>query len=69
MAAKAIVPMDKIALASRLRSAAEMMTQDNFHDWAFLATLAADALIEMGDDAVDQRILAAVGRLKRQGLL
>lgn len=34
------------SVAERLRVAAERMTDDNFHDWAFLALLAAECLTE-----------------------
>ena len=39
------VEISVVSLAGRLRKAAQDMAEENCHDWAFLAEIAAEALL------------------------
>lgn len=56
MADKISTLVEPVALADCLRTAAQDMSADNYHDWAFLVELAADALVaqKQGTDRIAQ---------------
>jgi len=63
------VPVDPVALADRLRTAAQEMSEENFHDWAFLTDLAADALVakkRQPDRIAKDAAIAAVTDFERR---
>jgi len=47
MSEKIATIIDPIAVADRLRSSAQEMREENYHDWAFLNEVAADVIVSM----------------------